>query len=171
MTQKFAKSRKRKSNHQEQSNDAEDVAIKKAKVAGVPPTNTIIVEQLVSNDSSTALSALACLASSDDDKVEEFFAGGGNANHLLHFLDSAQEKVKANDVAAVFNAVEAIISHIVRGDDVDRGGVSDTIVKRILSDYEKEIVLLISGTNTAYQAKSVLRMLTSFVMLGSNQAR
>ena len=171
MTQKFAKSRKRKSNQPEQAANSEEVAIKKAKVTGAPQTNSIIVEQLVSNDSSTALAALACLASSDDGKVEEFFAGGGNANHLLHLLDAAQEKVKANDVAAVFNAVEAIISHIVRGEDVDRGGVSDTIVKRILSDYDKEIVLLISGTNTAYQAKSVLRMLTSFVMLGSNQAR
>ena len=49
--------------------------------------------------------------------------------------------------------------------------MASQVVKRVLSDYDKELVLLISGTNTAYQAKSVLRMLTSFVMLGSDQAR
>ena len=44
-------------------------------------------------------------------------------------------------------------------------------MRRVLSDYDKEVVLLLSGTNTAHQAKAVLRMLTSFVMLGSSQAR
>ena len=58
-----------------------------------------------------------------------------------------------------------------RNPESDRAGVAGQVVKRVLSDYDKEIVLLISGTNTAYQAKSVLRMLTSFVMLGSDQAR
>ena len=58
-----------------------------------------------------------------------------------------------------------------RNPESDRAGVASQVVKRVLSDYDKEIVLLISGTNTAYQAKSVLRMLTSFVMLGSDQAR
>ena len=44
-------------------------------------------------------------------------------------------------------------------------------MRRVLSDYDKEVMLLLSGTNTAHQAKAVLRMLTSFVMLGSSQAR
>ena len=58
-----------------------------------------------------------------------------------------------------------------RCSDVDRAGVSGQITRRVLSDYDKEVVLLLSGTNTAHQAKAVLRMLTSFVMLGSSQAR
>ena len=60
---------------------------------------------------------------------------------------------------------------LFRNGDVDRAGVAPQIVKRVLSDYDKEITLLLSGSNTAYQAKSVLRMLTSFVMLGDNEAR
>ena len=74
------------------------------------------MEQLLSSDSGVVLAALASLATSEEDKIEEFFAGGGNASHILHYLDSAQEKVKANDVAAVFNAIEALISHVVRCD-------------------------------------------------------
>ena len=42
---------------------------------------------------------------------------------------------------------------------------------RVNSDYGKEIVLLLSGTNTAYQAKSLLRMLIAKVTLGPTQAR
>ena len=49
--------------------------------------------------------------------------------------------------------------------------VARLLVRKVLADYDKETILLISGTNTAHQAKAVLRMLTSFVMLGSSQAR
>ena len=42
---------------------------------------------------------------------------------------------------------------------------------RVNSDYGKEIVLLLSGTNTAYQAKSLLRILIAKVTLGPTQAR
>ena len=101
--------------------------------------------------------------------------GGGNVTHVLHYLDTAVEKTKANDVAAVFLAVEAVVSYVVRTEDSGADGrareVARLLVKRVLADYDKETVLLISGTNTAHQAKAVLRMLTSFVMLGSSQAR
>ena len=90
------------------------VPAKKYKPSKPSASNSIIVEQLLSSDSGVVLAALASLATSEDDKIEEFFAGGGNASHILHYLDSAQEKVKANDVAAVFNAIEALISHVVR---------------------------------------------------------
>ena len=43
------------------------------------------------------------------------------------------------------------------------------IVRRVLSDQEN--VLLLSGTNTAHQPSAMLRMLTSFVMLGDTSAR
>ena len=102
------------------------------------------------------------------------FLGGGQASHILHILDTNEEKNKANDVAAVFNTVEAVISRVVRGKDKlgDRSvEVAAELVKRVNSDYAKEIVLLLSGTNTAYQAKSVLRMLTAMVTLGPVQAR
>ena len=46
--------------------------------------------------------------------MEEFLAGGGNAGHILHSLDSAEGKVRANDLAAVFCAIDAIVGHIVR---------------------------------------------------------
>ena len=82
------------------------------------------------------------------------------------------EKTKANDVALVFSAVEAVVSEVLRTEVAGRGmDVAKQLVKRVLADYDKELVLLISGTNTAHQAKTVLRMLTSFVMLGSSQAR
>ena len=89
-------------------------------------------------------------------------------------LDTNEQKNKANDIAAVFNTVEAVISRVVRGKDKlgDRSvEVTTQLVKRVNSDYAKEIVLLLSGTNTAYQAKSVLRMLTAMVTLGPVQAR
>ena len=140
-----------------------------------PSTRSLIVEQLASSDSEEALTALASLAEAEDEKLEEFFAGGGNASHVLHYLDTAVEKTKANDVATVFLAVEAVVSHVVRTEEEEKDGrpreVARLLVRKVLADYDKEIILLISGTNTAHQAKAVLRMLTSFVMLGSSQAR
>ena len=146
--------------------------VKKSK----PSVRSLIVEQLVSSDSEEAITALASLAEAEDEKLQEFFAGGGNVSHVLHYLDTAVEKTKANDVAAVFMAVEAVVSHVVRteedsGNDGRTREVARLLVKRVLADYDKETILLISGTNTAHQAKAVLRMLTSFVMLGSSQAR
>ena len=138
---------------------------------------SLIVEQLVSSDSEEALTALASLAEAEDEKLEEFFAGGGNVSHLLHYLDTAVEKTKANEVAAVFLAVEAVVSYVVRREEEEAGPdgrsreVARLLVKKVLADYDKETILLISGTNTAHQTKAVLGMLTSFVMLGSSQAR
>ena len=118
---------------------------------------------------------LASLTQAEDEKLEEFFTGGGNASHVLHYLDTAVEKTKANDVATVFLAVEAVVSHVVRTEEEEKDGrtreVARLLVRKVLADYDKETILLISGTNTAHQAKAVLRMLTSFVMLGSSQAR
>ena len=140
-----------------------------------PSVRSLIVEQLASSDSEEALTALASLAQAEDEKLEEFFTGGGNASHVLHYLDTAVEKTKANDVATVFLAVEAVVSHVVRTEEEEKDGrpreVARLLVRKVLADYDKETILLISGTNTAHQAKAVLRMLTSFVMLGSSQAR
>ena len=65
--------------------------------------------------------------------------------------------------------------------------VAMDLVKRVLQDYGKEVVvgyvtimvvtivpqvtLLLSGTNTAHQAKAVLRMLTAMVALSTEAAR
>ena len=68
----------------------------------------------------------------------------------MHMLDTNQEKNKANDVA-----MEVAIE----------------LVKRVNAYYGKEIVMLLFRTNTAYQAKSVLRMLTAIVTRGPAQAR
>ena len=87
---------------------------KKLKPQPVSKPQSIIVEQLTNSDSGVVNTALASLASAEEDKVEEFLAGGGNAGHILHSLDSAEGKVKANEVAAVFNAIEALVGHIVR---------------------------------------------------------
>ena len=148
--------------------------MKKAK----PSVRSLIVEQLASADSEEALTALASLAQAEDEKLEEFFAGGGNVSHVLHYLDTAVEKTRANDVATVFLAVEAVVGHVVRTEEEEKAGtdgrpreVARLLVRKVLADYDKETILLISGTNTAHQAKAVLRMLTSFVMLGSSQAR
>ena len=86
---------------------------KKIKTSASTPSSSIIVEQLVKTDRSLVLDALAALAN-DEDKIEEFFVGGGHAKHLLHYLDSAEEKTKANEVAAVFNSIEAVVSYSVR---------------------------------------------------------
>ena len=110
MTLSQKRPRKRKGPDQ---NDKEPTS-KKAKSQPVSKPQSIIVEQLTNSDSGVVNSALASLASAEEDKVEEFLAGGGNAGHILHSLDSAEGKVKANEVAAVFNAIDAIVSHIVR---------------------------------------------------------
>jgi len=176
INQKLAQKRKHNDQHL-----AEKEVKKARKAEVVQTTSCLVVEQLVGGPS-LALPALASLArcggggGEDDppDQMDEFFAGGGQASHILHVLDTNQEKNKANDVAAVFNTVEAVVTRVVRGKDRlgDRcGEVAMELVKRVNSDYGKEIVLLLSGTNTAYQAKSVLRMLTAMVTLGPTQAR
>jgi len=174
--------------HKRKINDQHTAAkeVKKARkaeqvVTTTPVVSCLVVEQLVGGHS-LALPALGEIArcgvgggeGDPPDKINEFFAGGGQATHILHVLDTNQEKNKANDVAAVFNAVEAVVLRVVRGGATlsDRSGeVAMELVKKVASDYAKEIVLLLSGTNTAYQAKSVLRMLTAMVTLGPTQAR
>ena len=94
--------------------DDKGTASKKSKPQPVSKPNSIIVEQLTNSDSGVVNSALASLASAEEDKLEEFLAGGGNAGHILHSLDSAEGKVKANEVASVFNAIDALVGHIVR---------------------------------------------------------
>jgi len=177
INQKIAHKRKLNDQH-----TAEKEAKKARKVEITTNTpSSLVVDQLVGG-SSLALSALGNLArcgvgggdGDPPDEIDEFFAGGGQASHILHMLDTNQEKNRANDVAAVFNTVEAVITRVVRGQDKlgDRSlEVATELVKRVNADYAKEIVLLLSGTNTAYQAKSVLRMLTAMVTLGPVQAR
>eukprot|EP00092_Neocalanus_flemingeri_P037911 GFUD01041266.1.p1 GENE.GFUD01041266.1~~GFUD01041266.1.p1 ORF type:complete len:1730 (-),score=625.36 GFUD01041266.1:48-5237(-) len=180
INQKLAHKRKVNDQH------ADAKESKKARKAEVVPTtpviSSLVVEQLVGGPT-TALSALAGLArcggagggeEDPPDEMDEFFAGGGQATHILHMLDTNQEKNKANDVAAVFNAVEAVVARVVRcGAKLGpmSRDVATELVRKVNSDYGKEIVLLLSGTNTAYQAKSVLRMLTAMVTLGPTQAR
>ena len=115
LSQKRPRKRKGPASESKDQNDKEPSS-KKAKFQPVPVSKpqSIIVEQLTNSDSGVVNSALASLASAEEDKVEEFLAGGGNAGHILHSLDSAEGKVKANEVAAVFNAIDAIVSHIVR---------------------------------------------------------
>ena len=113
LSQKRPRKRKGPSPESKDQNDKEPTS-KKPKSKPVSKPQSIIVEQLTSSDSGVVNSALASLASAEEDKVEEFLAGGGNAGHILHSLDSAEGKVKANEVAAVFNAIDAIVSHIVR---------------------------------------------------------
>lgn len=113
LSQKRPRKRKGPASESKDQNDKEPTS-KKAKSQPVSKPQSIIVEQLTNSDSGVVNSALASLASAEEDKVEEFLAGGGNAGHILHSLDSAEGKVKANEVAAVFNAIDAIVSHIVR---------------------------------------------------------
>ena len=107
----------RKSVPDDETEDASPA--KKIKTSSATSSSSIVVEQLVKNDRNIAFDALAALAN-DEEKIEEFFAGGGNVKHVLHYLDTAEEKTKANEVAAVFNTIEAIVSYSVR-----YGGWSD----------------------------------------------
>ena len=116
MTLSQKRPRKRKVSGASTTKDKDDKESdsKKLKPQPVSKPQSIIVEQLTNSDSGVVNTALASLASAEEDKVEEFLAGGGNAGHILHSLDSAEGKVKANEVAAVFNAIEALVGHIVR---------------------------------------------------------
>ena len=172
--------------HKRKLNDQHTVEKEAKKVESITTTSCLVVEQMVGGPvpALTALSNLArCAGGGGEDEPPDQVlflflfrhkiliiceSGGGQASHILHMLDTNQEKNKANDVAAVFNTVEAVITRVVRGKVklVDRSmDVATELVKRVNSDYSKEIVLLISGTNTAYQAKSVLRILTAMVTL------
>ena len=114
LSQKRPRKRKVPGSSTTKDQDDKESDSKKLKPQPVSKPQSIIVEQLTNSDSGIVNTALASLASAEEDKVEEFLAGGGNAGHILHSLDSAEGKVKANEVAAVFNAIEALVGHIVR---------------------------------------------------------
>ena len=114
LSQKRPRKRKVPGSSTTKDQDDKESDSKKLKPQPVSKPQSIIVEQLTNSDSGVVNTALASLASAEEDKVEEFLAGGGNAGHILHSLDSAEGKVKANEVAAVFNAIEALVGHIVR---------------------------------------------------------
>lgn len=130
-----------------------------------------ILERLAGDDMWNAIRDISnCVdGEAEKDFAQDFLAGGGTSALLLAPLTS-EDKVKAVDVAAVFNAVETVVLRVVR-DLPQYQAVAMDLVRQVLSDFPKKLVLLISGTNTAYQAKSVLRMLTAFVTLGPLAAR
>ena len=92
-------------------------------------------------------------------------------------------------MASVFLSVEVLVLRAAQ--QSSPGGlmaeVAMDLVKRVLADYGKEVfvhhvtltvttamvqvTLLLSGTNTAHQAKAVIRMLTAMVALSTEAAR
>ena len=157
---------KRKPEAQEDRNDHSPPEEKRLKTSS---TGTI-VDRLRGFDPVGALKEVVAEGEGGDDHdalMGEFLSNGGQAGDLLRLLES-EEKTKSPEVALVFQAVETVLLHVASGSDRDGegaegGAVAQDLIRKVLHGHFRYVMLLLSQSNTAYQAKSCLRMLSAMV--------
>ena len=107
----------------------------------------------------------------------------GNAGDLLRTLNSADDsadpnktslggkKVKSGDAALVFNAVETLLIFLAGEEASERKALALDVTRKILQKHTRYILMLLSPTNTAYQARASLKLLASMVACGQPTAK
>ena len=119
-----------------------------------------------------AFEALKTIADSNDNsEIIELLRKGGTGKDILSIIDNSVEKLKSPEISLVFNACESFLLHISSclssaSNDEEISNLKKLgieLVREILEDHIGYIILLLSGSNTAYQVKSSLRLLTSMV--------
>ena len=123
-----------------------------------------ILDRLRGHDPVGALKVIVAEDGDRDALLEEFLSHGGQAGDLLRLLES-EEKTKSPEVALLFQAVETVLLHVAasgKGRD-DASAVAQDLIRKVLHNHFRYVMLLLSQSNTAYQAKSCLRMLSAMV--------
>ena len=128
-----------------------------------------ILDRLRGLDPAGALKEIVAAGGETAALIDEFLSHGGQAGDVLRLLES-EEKTKSPEVALVFQAVEAVLLHVASGrdrEDAGAGGgdgaVAQDLIRKVLHGHFRYVMLLLSPSNTAYQAKSCLRLLSAMV--------
>ena len=129
-----------------------------------------IVDRLRGHDPVDALKEMVAGASDHSDgggegPIREFLSHGGQADDVLRLLES-EEKTKSPEVALVFQAVETVLLHVAAEEAAGIGGgavLAQGLIRKVLHGHFRYVMLLLSQSNTAYQAKSCLKMLSAMV--------
>ena len=127
-----------------------------------------ILDRLRGLDPVGALKEIVAAGGETAALIDEFLSHGGQAGDVLRLLES-EEKTKSPEVALVFQAVESVLLHVASGrdrEDANVGGggvVAQDLIRKVLHGHFRYVMLLLSPSNTAYQAKSCLRLLSAMV--------
>ena len=163
---KMSTPQKRKPEENEVHRDSPPPVEKRLKTS----SDGTIVDRLRGHDPVSALKEIVAEGGDHDDLIGEFLSHGGQTGDLLRLLES-EEKTKSPEVALVFQAVETVLLHVASGSDRDGasaggGALAQDLIRKVLHGHFRYVVLLLSQSNTAYQAKSCLRMLSAMVATG-----
>lgn len=108
-----------------------------------------------------------------DEVVAEFFSSGGQVFTLTRGFDESENKVKVRDISDLFSMCQGFLMCIAKSEDptssfAGRGfAFGLELCRTLLDDHNKDIMALLAHGLPPPQAKSVLKLLTSMVTLGS----
>ena len=136
-----------------------------------PPTKKVdlmIIDRL--QQTKGIFDALKSITDSNDE-IGKLLSQGGSGKELLNVIDISVEKLKASEISMVFNACEAFFLYV--SSSLSKAETEEEVTKfkklgielcrEILEDHIGYLILLLSGTNTAYQVISSLNLLTAMV--------
>ena len=137
----------------------------------------LIIDQLQNKNE-----ALEILPNLSGEQIQALLAQGGTGKDILNVLHSENgEKLKAPEISVVFTACQAFFLHLTEKlENCQEEGKEEVqkfkklgveLCREVLEDHIGYIILLLSGSNTVYQVKSSLRLLTSMVTFHHQTAR
>ncbi|XP_057340095.1 uncharacterized protein LOC130677370 [Microplitis mediator] len=101
--------------------------------------------------------------------ADEYLNSGGNIMEILKLIDSVDKK-HLNNIALVFNALYLLIMRII-ANHPQQLSTTMQACRHILNNHISLLHSLMSNSSTPKQRKTVLKLLTSIVMLGDSLPR
>ena len=143
----------------------------------VSKSDSMIVDELNGKDALVALQRI--VDSSDNEEIVALLSQGGGGKDLLNIFDALPEKPKSSDISLVFNACEKFLLHVSKCISEAQNDEDENKFKKLGIELSHEllefhlgyIMLLLSGSNTAYQVQSSLRVLTSMITCCNQTAK
>ena len=146
-----------------------------AKVAKKAKSDLIIDKLQVKED------ALEILPSLDDVQIQDLLAQGGTGKEFLNIFIESVEKPKASEISTVFHACHLFLLYLSERLEQEEDENIESVNKfkklglelsrEILEDHMGYVILLLSASNTVYQVKSSLKLLTAMVTFQPQTAK
>ena len=123
--------------------------------------------------------ALEILASLEEAQIQDLLAQGGTGKEFVNILVDSVEKPKASEISIVFHACHVFLIYLserLEQEDNDNNvnkfkKLGLELSREILEDHMGYVILLLSASNTVYQVKSSLKLLTAMVTFQPQTAK
>ena len=137
----------------------------------------LLIDELNSKNGLDGLQRI--VESSDYSEIITLLSQGGSGKDLLSVLVNNPEKPKSSDISIIFNACESFLLHVstcISNSENDEEKsryrkLGIELCHELLEFHLGYIILLLSGSNTAYQVQSSLKLLISMVTCCAQTAK